>query len=148
SPPCLPLTGMTKPTPRPPRQSEASRSRVSSRARLHAPLWPLGSAANSVLADGKILIGGSFTVLNGKTHNRIGRLNADGTLDSAFDPSANGLVLGFAPQTDGRILLGGSFSTLNDLPRSFLGRLDADGTVDPLFNPGSSSSVLGKALQP
>ena len=36
----------------------------------------------AVQADGKILVGGEFTTLGGQTRNYIGRLNADGTLDS------------------------------------------------------------------
>ena len=49
-----------------------------------------------VQPDGKILIAGSFTSLspNGGaavTRNRIARLNADGTLDTAFNPNASAL---------------------------------------------------------
>src|SRR5713226_2480042 len=45
-------------------------------------------------ADGKILVGGSFTTLGGGgtgmvVRNRIARLNPDGTLDTSFDPGAN-----------------------------------------------------------
>ena len=59
-------------------------------------------------ADGKILLGGTFTTLspNGGaavTRNRIARLNPDGTLDSAFDPNANGSVQAIVVQP-GRIL--------------------------------------------
>src|SRR5437879_3383970 len=48
-------------------------------------------------ADGKILVGGSFTTLGGggtgrTARNRIARLNPDGTLDTTFDPGANGAV--------------------------------------------------------
>src|SRR5207253_2492897 len=44
--------------------------------------------------DGKILVGGGFTTLGGggtgtTARNRIGRLNADGSLDATFNPSAN-----------------------------------------------------------
>ncbi|NIW44707.1 MAG: hypothetical protein GWN30_08070, partial [Gammaproteobacteria bacterium] len=34
--------------------------------------------------DGKILIGGGFTTINGETQYRVGRLNADGTRDASF----------------------------------------------------------------
>lgn len=54
-----------------------------------------------VQPDGKILIGGDFTSLapNGGvsvTRNRIARLNADGTLDTAFNPNANAIVSAIA----------------------------------------------------
>src|SRR6202795_3848695 len=65
-----------------------------------------------VQPDGKILIGGDFTSLspNGGvavTRNHIARLNADGTLDTVFNPnvSTNGnYVLSIALQADGKIL--------------------------------------------
>jgi uncharacterized delta-60 repeat protein len=82
-----------------------------------------------VQADGKILVGGSFSTLGGQTRNGIGRLNADGTLDSAFDPGVGG-VYSLAVQADGKILVGGSFSTLGGRLCSGFGRLNADGTLD------------------
>ena len=42
--------------------------------------------STAVQADGKIIIGGQFTTYNGTGRNRIARLNADGSLDSGFDP--------------------------------------------------------------
>ena len=47
------------------------------------------STTTAVQPDGKILIGGIFTTVLGVTRNNIARLNADGTLDTAFDPNAN-----------------------------------------------------------
>ena len=69
-----------------------------------------------VQPDGKILIGGDFTTLspNGGaavTRNHIARLNPDGTLDTAFNPNANGAVYSIAVQADGKILVGGGFTT-------------------------------------
>ena len=37
-------------------------------------------------ADGKIIIGGYFTQVDGVSRNGIARLNADGSVDSGFDP--------------------------------------------------------------
>ena len=70
--------------------------------------------ALAVQADGKILVGGFFTTLGGggtgtTTRNNIGRLNPDGTLDTSFDPGANGNVNALAVQADGKILVGGQF---------------------------------------
>lgn len=93
-------------------------------------------------ADGKILVGGAFTVLSGQSRNHIGRLNADGTLDTTFNPGASGgnfpAVLSLAVQTDGKILVGGDFTTLGGQPRNRLGRLNTDGSVDTSFNPGAT----------
>jgi hypothetical protein len=67
-------------------------------------------------ADGKVLVGGAFTNLAGQTCFYLGRLNADGTLDGAFNPikgitalSSPG-VRALAVQADGKILVGGTFS--------------------------------------
>src|SRR5438034_1536912 len=70
-----------------------------------------------VQPDGKILIGGEFTTLspNGGaavTRNHIARLNPDGTLDTAFDPNANGSVDAIALAADGKILVGGAFISI------------------------------------
>jgi len=42
----------------------------------------------AVQTDGKILVGGWFTTLGGQSRTNIGRLNADGTLDTSFNPGA------------------------------------------------------------
>ena len=66
-----------------------------------------------VQPDGKILIGGDFTTLSpmaeAVARNHIARLNPDGTLDTAFNPNANGNVFAIAVQADGKILVGGVF---------------------------------------
>jgi uncharacterized delta-60 repeat protein len=99
-------------------------------------------------ADGKILIGGSFTTLapNGGatvTRNHIARLNPDGTLDAAFNPNANATVRSIAIQTDGKILIGGTFFSLSPnggpaVPRNSIARLNPDGTLDT-FNPNANN---------
>src|ERR1035438_912403 len=47
--------------------------------------------ATAIQPDGRILVGGSFTTLGGQPRSCVGRLNADGTLDTAFNPGASGL---------------------------------------------------------
>src|SRR6266851_1591525 len=103
----------------------------------------------AVQADGKILVGGDFTTLGGQSRLCIGRLNADGTLDTSFNPGADYLVNSLAVQADGKILAGGSFTTLGGQSRNFIGRLNADGTLDTSFNPapGANSGVYSLAMQ-
>ena len=110
-------------------------------------------------ADGKVLLAGFFTTLqpNGAavstTRNHIARVNADGTLDTGFDPNLNAYVSCVAVQTDGRMLLGGQFTTLQPngaaapTTRNHIARLNADGTLDTGFNPNPNSTVLSIALQ-
>ncbi len=93
-----------------------------------SPSYPQVSAL-ALQADGKIVVGGQFTTLGGQPRNRIGRLNADGTLDATFDPGASrtdsnsGSVSALALQADGKIVVGGEFTTLGGEPRQCIGRL-------------------------
>ena len=97
--------------------------------------------------DGKVLVGGNFSTLGGQTRNYIGRLNPDGTLDTAFNPGAGGTVYSLAVQADGKILVGGYFTTLGGQARSSLGRLNADGSLDTAFNPGANNNVYCLPVQ-
>ena len=93
----------------------------------------------AVQADGQIVVGGYLTRLGGgrwgaNTRNGIGRVNADGTLDAAFDPGATGDVRTFVVQADGKILFGGRFTALGGSglgipPRPYLVRLNADASA-------------------
>jgi uncharacterized delta-60 repeat protein len=87
--------------------------------------------------DGKIIISGDFTEINGVSRMRIARINADGSLDGTFDPGdglnqpANCITI--AP--DGRIYLGGGFTVYRRVTRNGILRLNADGALDQSFNP-------------
>jgi uncharacterized delta-60 repeat protein len=104
-----------------------------------------GDGANAVVyslalqPDGKILLAGSFSSINGVNRNRIARLNADGSLDNTFNPASgtNNLVAWLTLQPDGKILLGGFFTNVNGANRSGIARLNSDGSLDTSFNPGS-----------
>lgn len=95
-----------------------------------------------LLSDGKILIAGEFTLYNGTSRRNVARLNADGTLDSGFDPgtgaggTTTSTIHAMAMQADGKILVGGGFTTFNGAPRNRLARLDANGALDVTFDPG------------
>src|SRR5947209_4661169 len=74
-------------------------------------------AVNSVAVqgDGKMVLGGAFSTLNGITNNRLARVNTDGTPDTTFDSSLgtgfNGTVYSVAVQANGEIVVGGDFTT-------------------------------------
>jgi uncharacterized repeat protein (TIGR01451 family)/uncharacterized delta-60 repeat protein len=98
--------------------------------------------ALSLQADGKLLVGGDFTMASGIGRQRIARLNTDGSLDQTFSSSsplmgADAPIVALVSQTDGRILLGGSFTNVNNLSRSFLARMALNGAIDTTFTPGS-----------
>jgi uncharacterized delta-60 repeat protein len=101
-----------------------------------------------VQPDGKILVGGYFTVIVGAERKYIARLNPDGTLDMDFNPEANGPVLSIARQADGQVLAGGFFGIIGGLPRNFIARLDATtGVADPFFDPNPEAFVSAIAVQ-
>ncbi len=78
-----------------------------------------------IQSDGKILIGGEFTTMNGVSRNRIARLNSDGSHDLTFDPgtAANDRVRGILIQNDDAIVLAGFFTTFNGISRRRVVRL-------------------------
>jgi uncharacterized delta-60 repeat protein len=103
-------------------------------------------------SDGKIVIGGLFRHVDGVPLNGVARLNADGTVDSSFNPGsgADGAVQAIAIQDDGRVLVGGSFQHLNGQLNNCLVRLLSDGSSDSSFTPanGANAAVTSIALQP
>jgi uncharacterized delta-60 repeat protein len=102
-----------------------------------------------LLADGKAIIGGDFTFVDGTARNRIARLNSNTTLDSGFDPGsgANGTVYAVALQADGKVLLGGTFTNVNGVARHSIARLNSDGSVDPAFDPGAGAQGSSHSVQ-
>jgi uncharacterized delta-60 repeat protein len=107
--------------------------------------------ATAVQPDGKILIGGGFSNVLGVARNNLARLNANGTLDTAFNPNASSLVRSIAVQTDGKILVGGDFIGANSIggqTRNRIARLDPTTGLADSFDPNPSAEVLSIALQP
>jgi uncharacterized delta-60 repeat protein len=92
--------------------------------------------------DGRVLVGGHFTLISGSPRARIARLTATGALDPSFDPGkgANGFVQSILVQADGKILIGGGFTTYNATPRNGVARLNPDGSLDTSFNPGGGAN--------
>jgi len=98
--------------------------------------------ATALQTDGKILLGGDFTSVQGNTRTYLARLNADGSLDSGFNPTLTAApaptlraINTIALQPDGKILIGGGFTNVNGTARSGLARLNSDGSLDASFVP-------------
>jgi len=101
-------------------------------------------------SDGQVLVGGDFATVDGSTHNRLARLDTNGSVDSPFTPDVNGPVLAIAVQPDNKILIGGAFTMTNGTARNHIARLNANGTLDTGFDrgAGASNAVDAIALQP
>jgi uncharacterized delta-60 repeat protein len=120
-----------------------------------------GDASSTVNAialqsDGKVVIGGSFTHVDGSGRKNLARLTSTGALDPAFAPiigvAGAGLLAGVyatAIQPDGKILVAGDFTSINETSRTNIARLNTDGSLDSSFNParGPNGGVNALAIQ-
>lgn len=117
------------------------------------------AAAQPVLAiapqaDGKILIGGGFNLVNGAPQAGLARLNADGSLDASYAvaltppaalPTVGGVDTIFL-LPDGRAVIGGTFDAVNGMPQRNFARLNVDGSLDPAFVPDASIVAASPTL--
>jgi uncharacterized delta-60 repeat protein len=137
-------------------------ARVTSGGTLDTTFGPNPGANVSSLviqADGKIILGGSFvqlfTLLSASpvSLNHVARLNVDGTTDTTFDPSANGIVNALALQQDGSVLIGGNFtqvfagSAVAASQRNDIARVNSSGQLDATLNPNNTGAILTMAQQ-
>ncbi len=101
----------------------------------------------------KIMIGGSFTVINSIGRNGIARLNDDGSVDTSFAPGqgADGTVYAIAVYPTntihgGKVLIGGNFTTVGGVSRRGIARLNLDGSLDTAFDPGTGANEVVRAV--
>ncbi len=104
------------------------------------PSFNAGTGANgrintiAVQNNGKILIGGKFTVFNGNNCNNVARLNADGSFDVSFvTPQTDGEVRKIKIDTEQRIVLAGDFKNINGLSAQGIARTYQSGKLDETF---------------
>lgn len=108
--------------------------------------------------DGKLLVAGKFSTVspNGSgtpvTRNNLARFNADGSLDTGFNPNVNNQINAMALQADGKIVIGGIFSSVGGSTRSCVARLNVDGSLDSslgaTFSNVTSPAIYAVAVQP
>ncbi len=96
-------------------------------------------SAIAVQGDGKFLIGGLFSHIDGIPRNHIARLHSNGSVDTTWNTSVNGEVTSIVILSNNKILICGNFTSITDsnatFPRNYLARLNANGTVDGHFYP-------------
>ncbi len=101
-----------------------------------------------VQPDGRILVGGFFTMVSAYVCNKLVRLENNGLLDPSFNqayiesgavkPGVTGQsVQEIVLQPDGKIIIAGFFSLYNALSRNSIARLLPSGALDITFNPGT-----------
>lgn len=110
-------------------------------------IWSL-----ALQSDRRVLAVGNFVAFNGMLRFGIVRLNADGSVDTRFDPGlgANDTVQCLALQSDGQIVIGGSFTTFNGTARNRIARLNSSGLLDSTFRTatGADEPVNNVRIQP
>ncbi len=97
--------------------------------------------------DGRVLVGGVFSSINGEARQNLARLNPDGTVDLGFAPTTDGSVTTLTVQTNGGILVGGTFNNVNGVPRQKIARLNADGTLAAGFDHAVNSTIFAMLEQ-
>lgn len=84
--------------------------------------------------DGKLVVAGLFTAYDGTACNRLIRLNANGTADTAFvsayGAGPDAVVKALAIETSGKLLVSGYFSNFAGQPARRIVRLLASGARD------------------
>jgi uncharacterized delta-60 repeat protein len=97
--------------------------------------------------NGRLVLAGTFTEINGTARRGLARLLGDGSLDPNFDPAPpdtvpNAMIV----DTLGRTVIVGPFTSVGAVPRAGLARFSPTGEVDPnlkaLFNPGASLKAV------
>jgi uncharacterized delta-60 repeat protein len=107
----------------------------------------------AVQPDGKVLVGGMFTGINGVPRIRLARLNSDGSLDANFVATVTSGSSSFITvselvlQTNSQIVIAGWFDTVNGLPHTNIARLNSNGSSDSSFVAGIDTPPNGLALQ-
>jgi len=93
-------------------------------------------------SDGKLIVVGHFTQINGNTYNKIVRLNIGGSIDNTFviGDGFNNHALVCHIDSDDNIFVGGRFTEYKATSVSRICKLDSIGDVDATF---ASNVTLG-----
>ncbi len=95
-------------------------------------------------ADGRLIVGGTFTSFGGAARQRLARLETTGAVDLGFDPGSlfSGTVSGLALDSAGRVIASGSFVG----ERSYVARLLTDGSLDQDFNATGLAATVQRVV--
>ncbi len=101
-----------------------------------------------IQSDGKILVGGNFTIFKGVSTNRLVRLEINGSSDFMFGVGTgfDNIVRLIGIQSDGKILVGGDFSTYNGQSQSKLISLTSSGSKNIAFNIGTGFDNIVRSI--
>ncbi len=108
--------------------------------------WPVHALLG--LPDGRLVIAGRFTSVQGSLALRTARLLPTGAVDATYGSRTgpDGDVLALARDSVGRIYLGGRFGTIGGRARPGVGRLSPEGSPDPAYAPDGVADGPVQAL--
>lgn len=96
--------------------------------------------AARILTDGKIMIGGEFSTVDGHTYSRLARLNANGTVDTTMtNPAITGGLGGGiysiidSPAAGGKLLIAGDFGQVGTHVSRGAAEITSDGVAVTSF---------------
>jgi hypothetical protein len=114
-----------------------------------APGFPdVNGTIRAVAPDGSggWFVGGDFTSVGGVPRSRLAHIEASGTLDPDWTPSADGRVNALAVD-GGHVFAGGQFAAIDGSERTFLAKLSAaTGAVDATWHPIVNNAVSALAV--
>jgi trimeric autotransporter adhesin len=97
----------------------------------------------------RLYAGGSFTTVGATTRKRLAAMTAAaGTLDTAWNPTADADVTALSPAPDGtRLYIAGRFAQVDGTGRNFLAAVGSSGSgvLDPAWNPKAGEAALAVA---
>jgi hypothetical protein len=106
-------------------------------------------------SDGRIVVGGSFTRVNGTDVRGLARLSADGSLDASWSTQlganadavfAPATVRALAVDSADRVYVGGIFTSIAGSATPYLVRLTPSGALDQAWNPAADDAVTALVL--
>lgn len=119
-----------------------------------------GTAFNGVVedlvpqSDGKVIVSGRFTTVDGFSQAYLAKLNSDGSRDTGFSigtgfSGTSSIVYptAIAVQSDGYILVGGYFTSYNGVSQQYFIRLDPTGSLDATFSPNVTANRISSATR-
>jgi hypothetical protein len=112
----------------------------------HLLAWvPNGTVDTAVSFRGRLVIGGSFTMIGPRTGQAAAVSSSTGALRPGFPEFAGGAVMTIVSDGRGGSFVGGFFRYADGQPRDGLAHVLADGSVDPHFTPEFDGGVFSAA---
>ena len=115
------------------------------------PTFSSGTGANSLVrkvlvqSDGKLIVAGYFSTLNGVPRNLLARLLANGQVDADYNPGTNfpRFALDIGLQSGDRLIAVGQAPQI----AGGMLRINVDGSVDPGFHSGATVALYSVFIQ-